>query len=58
MTFKQKDDLAKQAKLVIEAKGWTFHKKSFLEGVAATERFYGIKPRTCTTRDRSKKNDN
>jgi len=58
MTPEQKNDLAKQAKLVIEAKGWTFHKKSFLEGLASAERFHGISVPTHTTRDRSKKDDN
>ena len=56
MTLEQKDDLAKQAKLVIEAKGWNFHKKSFLEGVDATERFHGITIPTCTTK-KEKKDD-
>ena len=58
MTPEQKDDLKKKAKLVVEAKGYNFHTQSFLEGMASAERFHGIKVPTCTTRDRSKKDDN
>jgi len=57
MDQEQKDALKKQAKLVVESKGYNFHSQSFLEGIAATERFHGITTPTCTTKKIRKKKD-
>jgi len=50
MTKEQIAELKTQAKKVVEAKGYQFHSTSFLEGVAATERFHGLTAPTYTTR--------